>query len=554
MLERLEIHNYALIEDSLLEFDEHFTVISGETGAGKSIILGALSLLLGSKADVQAIRSGSESATVTATFYLPQGPGEALSAFLDREDLTLGEDTAIIRRTIRRAGRSVTTICGATATLSDLTAVSCELFDISAQRDHQSLLSPQRQLRVLDAWAACDDRLGEYRARYEEHQRLVGQHKAMQASLANARREADYLRFAVDEIAQVDPKPGEDEEIAQQVKIIASAEQLYEQLHLATHHLHEGTGAVPLLRQAQGEVAEAAHIDGSLTPLVQRLEGAFLEVQDIYESLRDYLGSISFSPDELDALQGRLALLQRLKKKHGPTLEATLAFFAESQARLSLGEEGEAALEALEKQIEEARLQMMESARSLSDVRREAALRLSSTVESKLRRLGMQQARFFIEFETTAPTTVGIDSVEYLICANPGMELLPIRSVASGGELSRIMLAVKTSLAESDAIPTLIFDEVDAGIGGTVAIAVAEELSLLSRSHQVVVITHLASIASKADLHLVVHKEVADSMSWSLISKVEGDARRREIARMLSGDETSQESLSHASKLLERGG
>ena len=149
MLERLEIHNYALIEDSLLEFDEHFTVISGETGAGKSIILGALSLLLGSKADVQAIRSGSESATVTATFYLPQGPGEALSAFLDREDLTLGEDTAIIRRTIRRTGRSVTTICGATATLSDLTAVSCELFDISAQRDHQSLLSPQRQLREI---------------------------------------------------------------------------------------------------------------------------------------------------------------------------------------------------------------------------------------------------------------------------------------------------------------------------------------------------------------------------------------------------------------------
>ncbi len=288
-------------------------------------------------------------------------------------------------------------------------------------------------------------------------------------------------------------------------------------------------------------------------PLVQRLQGALLEVQDIYESLRDYLGSISFSPDELDNLQGRLALLQRLKKKHGPTLEATLAFFAESKARLELGEEGEAALKELEKKIEEAHLRMMESAGSLGLVRREAALRLTATVESKLRRLGMQQARFFIEFAATAPTTMGTDSVEYLICANPGMELLPIRSVASGGELSRIMLAVKTSLAESDAIPTLIFDEVDAGIGGTVAIAVAEELALLSQSHQVVVITHLASIASKADLHLVVHKEVADSMSWSLITKVEDEARRREIARMLSGDETSEESLTHASKLLERG-
>ncbi len=552
MLERLEIHNYALIEDSLFEFDDHFTVISGETGAGKSIILGALSLLLGGKADALSIRSGSESATVTASFYLPRGPQEALAAFLEREALSLEEETAIVRRTIKRTGRSVTTICGATATLSDLAAISCELFDISAQRDHQSLLSAQRQLQVLDVWADCDELLGSYRASYEEHQRLVGEHKAMQAALAKARTEADYLRFAVDEIARVDPKPGEDEEIARQVKIIASAEQLYEQLRLATHHLHEGTGAVPLLRQAQGEVVEAARIDLSLSPLAQRLEGAFLEVQDIYESLRDYLVSISFSPDELDTLQGRLALLQRLKKKHGPTLEATLAFFEESKARLELGEEGEAALEQLAKQIEEAHLRMMESAHALGLVRREAALRLSETVEAKLRRLGMQQARFFIEFASTPPTTTGTDSVEYLICANPGMQLLPIRSVASGGELSRIMLAVKTSLAESDAIPTLIFDEVDAGIGGTVAIAVAEELALLSRSHQVVVITHLASIASKADLHLVVHKEVADSMSRSQITKVEGETRRREIARMLSGDEASQESLSHASKLLER--
>ncbi len=551
MLERLEIHNYALIEDSLLEFDEHFTVISGETGAGKSIILGALSLLLGSKADAQSIRSGAESATVTASFYLAQGPGEALAAFLEREDLALEEDTAIIRRTIKRSGRSVTSICGATATLSDLGAVSAELFDISAQRDHQSLLSSQRQLQVLDAWAQCDDQLDEYRARYEEHQSLVREHKALQASLAKARTEADYLRFSVDEITQVAPKVGEDEQIAQQVKIIASAEQLYEQLKLAAHHLHEGTGAVPQLRQAQTEVAEAARIDASLTPLAQRLESSFIEAQDIYESLRDYLVSISFSRDELDALQGRLALLQRLKKKHGPTLEAVLAFYEESKARLALDEEGETALQRLGERIQEAHRRMMESASRLSAVRREAALRLSSTAESKLRRLGMQQARFVIDFTSTSATTTGTDSVEYLICANPGMELLPIRSVASGGELSRIMLAVKTSLAASDAIPTLIFDEVDAGIGGTVAIAVAEELALLSRSHQVVVITHLASIASKADLHLVVHKEVAGSMSWSHIAKVEEESRRREIARMLSGDETSEESLSHASKLLE---
>jgi DNA repair protein RecN (Recombination protein N) len=550
MLERLEIHNYALIEDSVIEFDEHFTVISGETGAGKSIILGALSLLLGAKADVQSIRSGADSATVAASFHLGGGVGEALAGFLEREGLELEEETAIIRRTLRRNGRSVTTICGSMATLADLAAIGAELFDISAQRDHQSLLSPQRQLRVLDAWAGSDDLLCDYRACYEEHQRLIKEYQEMEASLSKAREQADYLRFAVDEIAQVDPKAEEDVQIAQQVKIIASSEQLFEQLKMATAHLHDGTGVVSLLRQAHGEVGEAARIDGSLNPLVQRLESSFIEVQDIYESLRDYLLSINFSPDELDTLQSRLALLQRLKKKHGPTLEAVFAFFEESKARLALGEEGEAALQRAAQEIEEAKLRMLDAASQLSVLRTEAALRLAATVEAKLRHLGMQQARFSIEFSKTAPTTMGTDAVEYLICANPGMELLPIRSVASGGELSRIMLAVKTSLAASDAIPTLIFDEVDAGIGGTVAIAVAEQLSLLSESRQVVVITHLASIASKADLHLVVHKEVADSVSRSHITSVADDSRRREIARMLSGDDSSEESLSHASKLL----
>ena len=551
MLERLEIHNYALIEDSVIEFDEHFTVISGETGAGKSIILGALGLLLGAKTDVQSIRSGSESATVAASFYLGGGPGEVLEGFLDREALTLEEGVAIIRRTIKRNGRSTSTICGAVATLGDLAAVTAELFDISAQRDHQSLLLPASQLRVLDAYGECEGQKAEYQTWYHEHQRLLSEYSKMERDLAKARTEADYLSFAVDEIASVDPKAGEDEELSRQIKIIASSEQLYEELRFAIDHLHEGGGAISLLRQAQAEVGEAARIDQSLLPLCQRLEGSFIEVQDIYETLRDYLASIAFSAEELDRLQTRLSLLQRLKKKHGPTLDAVIAFYNESRNRLELTEDGEVALAAVAKRIEETERRMIEEGQALRALRVEGARRLSAMVESKLRRLGMQQARFTIDFEEIESSPTGLDGVSYMISANPGMDLLPIKAVASGGELSRIMLAVKTSLAASDAIPTLIFDEVDAGIGGTVALSVAEELSLLSKSHQVVVITHLASIASKADAHLVVHKEVAASMSWSHITSVSGEARIREIARMLSGDEESQESLVHASKLLE---
>lgn len=551
MLERLEIHNYALIEDSVIEFDDRFTVISGETGAGKSIILGALSLLLGSKADVQSIRSGADSATVAASFFLKDGPGEALAAFLERESLALEEGTAIIRRTIKRTGRSVTTVCGALATLGDLSSITCELFDISAQRDHQSLLSSANQLQVLDSYGNCEEQRSVYQWWYQEHQRLVSQYRTMERELAKARQEEEWLRFAVDEISAVNPQEGEDEELARQVKIIASSEQLYEQLHLAITHLHDSSGAISHLRQAHAEVADAARVDQDLQSLAQRLESCYIEVEDVYESVRDYLASIAFSPDELDRLQGRLALLQRMKKKYGPTLEAVITFVAESRARLEMGEEGEANLQQLADQIAQSERRMIEEGEALRAARKHAALRLSELVESKLRRLGMQQARFAIAFEEIAASSGGLDAINYMICANPGMDLLPIRSVASGGELSRIMLAVKTSLASSDAIPTLIFDEVDAGIGGSVARAVADELALLSQSHQVVVITHLASIASKADLHLVVHKEVADSMSWSHITKVEHQVRQREIARMLSGDAESQESLLHASKLLD---
>ncbi|NMA21942.1 MAG: DNA repair protein RecN, partial [Spirochaetales bacterium] len=546
---RLEIHNYALIEDSVIEFDDHFTVISGETGAGKSIILGALSLLLGQRADAQAIRSGTDSATVAASFYLEHIPG-ALAAFLARESLHLEEQTLIIRRTIKANGRSSVSIAGAMATLADLGSITTELFDISAQRDHQSLLSPAKQLAVLDAYGQCEEQLSTYRAAYDEHQRLIKAHRVMVKEMEQAQREADYLRFSIDEIAQVDPKAGEDEELAQEAKVIASAEQLHEAVHLAVSHLHDSSAALPMLHQAHQEIKEASKIDSSLSTLAQRLDEAYIEVQDIYESLRDYLGQINFSATELDRLQSRLALLQRLKKKYGPTLDAVITFYEDGLRRLELGEEGEVALKELEGQIERANELMLIEAEKLSVERKKAAKLLQSTVEEKLQHLGMQQARFEIAFEQIAPTSVGIDAVNFEICANPGMDLLPIKAVASGGELSRIMLAVKTSLAAADEIPTLIFDEVDAGIGGSVALAVAQQLQQLGQTHQVVVITHLASIASRADRHLVVHKEIHQSMSRSHITAVEDEARRREIARMLSGDAQSSESLDHASKLL----
>ena len=556
MLERLEIHHYALIEDSVIEFSGGFSVITGETGAGKSILLGALTLLLGEKTEVQSIRSGCDSATVSASFHIAEPMGAHLASYLAKEELELEDDTLVASRTIKSNGRSSITIQGRLATRSELALITAELLDISAQRDHQSLLSTSHQLSVLDSFGSCGAEKSAYKSAYDQYQSLKAELERVQADLEAAKREMDYLSYAVDEIEKVNPKPMEDEEIANQVQVIASFEHIHEALSQAVSLLHgndQGLSTLALLHQVKTQLDLAGKADPSLQTLGERLESSTIEIEDIYESVRDYLNGMAYSEEELDRLQGRLAQLQRLKKKYGPNLEAVQAFLAKSKEKLSLSEQGEIVLSKLEKQIKLAYETLLEQARALQDKRKASALLLSGEVEEKLRTLGMKEAVFSIAFTQTSPTASGIDEVSFQICANPGLEMRSIKDVASGGELSRIMLAVKTSLAQSDAIPTLIFDEVDAGIGGSVALSVAEQLKNLARTHQVIVITHLASIASKADHHLVVSKEIRNAMSYSTISPVKGEQRQREIARMLSGDDTSQESLGHARKLLEKG-
>ncbi len=554
MLERLEIHNYALIEDCAIEFPDGFTVITGETGAGKSIILGALSLLLGEKTEVQSIRSGQKSATVRASFALTPPYPSNLVAYLEREGISIEEESLIVSRTIKNSGRSSVSLQGRLSSRSELAAIGKELLDISAQRDHQSLLSGANQLAVLDTYGNCTEEKNAYRSAYESYQALKAELEKKKQQLEQSQKEEDFLRFAVDEIAKIDPKVGEDDQITEQVRVIASYEQIHESLSSAIRALHEGemgASALASLALARTQIMNATKADPSLDEYVSRLESATIEIEDIYESIRDYRSSMSYSEEELDRLQGRLASLQRLKKKYGHTIEAVCSFYQESQSRLNFTEEQEIWLSKLEKQIAGAADLVESKAQILSEKRRNAAQILAFQVEQKLKTLGMKEAIFAITFAQVQPGPQGIDEVSYEICANPGIEMRSIKDVASGGELSRIMLAVKTSLSESDAVPTLIFDEVDAGIGGSVAISVADQLVNLSHSHQVIVITHLASIASKADTHLVVHKEIRNQMSYSMIRSVEKEERQKEIARMLSGDDSSSESLGHAKKLLQ---
>ena len=555
MLERLEIHHYALIDDVAIQFDEGFTVITGETGAGKSIILGALSLLLGEKTDVQSIRNGCDSATVSASFFLGDALPSGIDNFLKENEMDLDEGSLLISRTIKSNGRSTITIQGRLFTRADLSMISEELLDISAQRDHQSLLSPIHQLAVLDAFGNCQKQKDSYQQVYKRTLDLQHEIELLQKTLENSLREAEFLKFAVDEITKADPKVGEDEQIAEQVRIISAFEQIHDALSLATSLLHDsdsGTSMLGSLHQAGTQLSLAAKGDASLEPYRQRLESSFIECKDIYESLRDYLSSMSYSEEELDRLQSRQALLQRLKKKYGHSLEAMLTFRQESQAKLSQSENGEELLQDLSKKLEKEQLALQEAASALHEAREKSAGKLQQEIEETLRTLGMSQAVFTIAFKIIPPSFNGTDEIAFMICANPGLESRPIKDVASGGELSRVMLSVKTTLAHHDSIGTLIFDEVDAGIGGSVALSVANQLKRLSKSHQVIVITHLASIASQAKVQLVVSKQVENGMSYSNISEVKDDQREKEIARMLSGDEHSEVSLVHAKQLLKQ--
>ncbi|MDY4609842.1 MAG: DNA repair protein RecN [Sphaerochaetaceae bacterium] len=552
MLEQLQIRNFALIEDLRINFGEGFNVISGETGAGKSIILGALNLLLGEKADGQIVRSGCDETVVSAVFHLDDD--NPLYGWLGEHGLEVEDGLLLIRRTVKANGRGMIYVQSQPMTRADLATISDALIDMSGQHDHQSLLSKERQRLVLDSFGDCGGELSDYVAAYASREALKKEYAELSRRIAAGAREEDYLRFALEEIAKVEPKPGEDEALKDEIQLISQFEHIHENLTLVHDSLKgsgSGDGALAGLHAATTAMARAAKGDPALSAYTARLESLRIECEDIQDSVRDYLSNMSYSQERLDLLQDRLSRLQRLKKKYGPSLDEVIAYAARTEESLRQTENGSEALAELERRLGRAEEALVEQGRGLSAKRRKAALLLGKEIASKLRHLGMGSVVFSIGVESCEYGPNGCDQIEFLISANPGEPLRPIREIASGGELSRIMLSIKTVLAENDDVETMVFDEVDAGIGGAVANAVGEQIQQLSRKRQVVAITHLASIAARADFQFVVAKNVEQGRTYTRITPVSDDARVHEIARMLSGDSESEVSLEHAKKLLD---
>ena len=571
MLEELTIRNYALIDSISLSFRSGFNVLTGETGAGKSIIVGSLSFLMGGKTEPDVIRSGSDEASVCAVVSINKDNTEAME-WLRSRDINCDEDTIIVRRTIKTSGRSSAFIQETPVTKTDLSGFMSLLFDLHGQHDHESLLRKENHRRYLDRFAGIEDEVLAYSKIFID---LTEKRKALEASFNSQKdRETklELLRYAVDEITAAAPRCGEIRELENESQMLSGFEKLANHASAAADSLFdsEESSVLSLMRHARNALDSAVLIDSSLASLQKRLEDMFYEVQDIAGEFRSYRDSLRFDPRRQELIDERLALLYRLGKKYGQTEEAILAYKTEAEAEIEALANTEENREKLKAEIAEMEKETASRAAALRQKRIAAAAALGQRTGAILKRLGMPGARFS---PSIIPKTMslqgredgtqaficgpwGAEDVEFLISANSGEPLKDLSRVASGGELSRVMLAIKSILSANsdgnpgkDGIETLVFDEIDAGIGGEVALAVGEYLEKIGERLQIFCVTHLASIAVRAGNHFKVEKRTERGRTFTGVGPLSADGRRKEIARMLAGD-SGEAALAHADDLI----
>ena len=557
MLETILIKNIALIDELSLDFNAHFNVLSGETGAGKSILIGALSFLLGGKTSVDIIRTGAAEAAVSGTFYLAKAHPEA-AAWLEERGIEPENNRVLLRRTLRENGRSSIWIQDTQVSRAELEAFTSFLADIHGQHDHQSLFKTAEHRRFLDSYAGLLDEVAAFSACYTRLAEIKAKLDAIQHSEKERSDRADYLSFIIQEIDTARLQPDEDETLEAEESKLCQYEKLYEYAESLQTICTQEQGIVPLLKKMQHISADVAAIDPPVAEYAERIESAYYEMQDIGEFFTSYLSKLIFDPERLEQVQERLSLINKLKKKYGATIADIVAYRDSAQAELDALQEGEQDKTVLEKEIPALEAELFAAGTALSKKRNAAAATLQQKTQDILAQLGMPKVVFTVQVSAPEPNgnkqragMYGFDSVEFLISTNPGEPVKPLNKIASGGELSRVMLALKTVLAAADEADTLVFDEIDTGIGGEVARAVAEHLQRLARDKQILCITHLAVIAASADTHIKIRKIQSDNTSLSLAQIIAGDARVEEIARMLAGDEVSAASRVHAKELLE---
>ena len=549
MLRLLHIENIAVIERADILFERGFNVMTGETGAGKSIVIDAISAILGERAYRDMIRTGTQKAAVRAIFEdVPE------SAWFAANDVPYAAETTI-QREIYLDGKNVCKVNGVPVTVTVLKQLGIQLINIHGQHDSASLFDENYLLSFLDSFACDESLLDDYRQKYQNVLSLRREIERLSMDESEKLRRMETLKYQIEEISRADLKPGEDDTLEARRKLLQNSEKLSEGLQDAAACIDGGEdseGAAALLSEAEHALARIARYDERLSQLHDTASDLMYQVQDVAEQLRDRLYQLSYSADELEQIEYILDTIHRLRRKYGATCEDILAFLASAQKELDEIEFAGDRVEQLKGMLQKAEKAAWDAALRLREARKEAAAGLTARILEELSQLDMKKVQFSCEFTETELSPVGADAVAFYMSANLGEALKPLNKVASGGELARIMLALKNVLAEKDHVPTLIFDEVDTGVSGRAAQRVAEKLHQVSLSKQVLCVTHLPQIAALADTHLLIAKGERDGRTFTTVEPLDLEGRKAELARIIGGANITETTLKSAEEMLQR--
>jgi len=566
MLKSLKIKNYALIENIEVSFGKGLNIITGETGAGKSILIGALGMILGERATTETIRKGTKKTIVEAVFDVSNN--STMKKLLEQNNFDW-DDELIIRREVSVKGNNRNFVNDTPATLGFIKEIGNLLVDIHGQHEHQSLLRPGTHIKMLDEYGNYGELLNEYKEQYQSFETFLRELKELKEKEDFLKEKRELYEFQLKEIDEISPEEKEDEKIEGELKILENAERILELTESAYSELYENEGAITdRLGFILNALNELARYDESLQEKYAETESAFAILDEVARFLASYKSKIELDPERLEELRERFAAINRLKKKYGGSLEAVLSYREKINSEKNIADNFEEEIKKLQEEIERKRNQLLNIGKRLSEARQAAGKNLKAEIQNSLKYLGIESAIFETNIEReNAPETDpafadengkriklfanGIDKVEFLISTNLGESPMPLSKVASGGEISRIMLAIKSSLAKNEKLPLLIFDEIDAGVSGRIARKVGKALKELSRFHQIIAITHLPQIAAMSDNHYRVSKTSLDGRTVSTIEKVDAEEKLKEVAKLLSGETVTESALASARELID---
>lgn len=549
MLSNLQIENIAVIKSASIDFGNGFNVMTGETGAGKSIVIDSLNAILGERTSRELIRSGADSASVCAEF---QNVGDNVKNELEKLGIEK-DDTLIVSRKLTPDGKNVCRINGMPATVSMLKALGVQLVNIHGQLDNQSLLSPETHCSFIDKLAGSGRELKEFKELYSLYIKKENELKSLNTDVNEKNRRLDILNYQIEEIQKADIRPGEKDELTEKLGFLRNAEKVLDLLHAAYAALNgdgEMPGAADVAADAASKLLSAADYSSDFTETANGVNDAAMNLSAYTEELRDKIYSLDYDPNETERAEERLDVIYRLSQKYGDSEEDILAYLENAEKERDALSFSDERAEQLRAETEKAYNEALAAAKKLSEIRIEAGKKFSADVERELTFLDMPSVKFIVNDSVGELYENGIDNIEFLLSANAGEEPKPLSKIASGGELSRIMLAIKCVLSELDDIDTLIFDEIDSGVSGRAALKIAAKMKELSKTHQVICVTHLAQIAAFADEHKLISKEEKDGRTYTCIASLDYNGRKYELARIMGGLTVTQSILNSAEELL----